>query len=401
MSKKSTNIEFIDTHAHCHLLRRYHKTDGLGNEVIDDEYCRFLEDFQMQTGPYTVSKVINIPITLPQNIDWSNNDTRSIFFSKKPECPGIFREKLKDDEGNSIKGLTYFAQGIHPKFVHQFLYKDFLYVNGESTRKKPSTAQDLVSEKELARRENIVKELLEERIKNNSDVVAIGETGFELYYDFEKRVCDHPAYQEKWFRYHLDLAYEYDLPLIIHLRSGERKEQNANKRALKILQEYKAQGKLRPLPGVIHCFIGNKSEAAEFHRLGFVLGIGAAFTYGDPYDPRNRTKEMTDFQLKHYHRLYRVVCDAPLSWFVLETDSPYLPLKDDATGYKENTPLSIPMIADHIVKARNEAKRIKCLSSGIPTGSVLTIEKVAKVTTSNALRVFPEIEEERRSSGPC
>lgn len=260
------------------------------NVRIDDEYMRFLEDFQMQTGPYAVSKVINVPITFAQNIDWPNNDTRSIFFSKRSEGPGIFREKLKDDEGNSIKSLTYFVQGIHPKFVHQFLYKDFLYVNSDSVRKKPSTAQDLVSDKELARRENIIKELLEERIKNNSDVVAIGETGFELYYDFEKRVCDHPAYQEKWFRYHLDLAYEYDLPLIIHLRSGERKEQNANKWALKVLQEYKAQGKLRSLPGVIHCFIGNKSEAAEFHRLGFVLGIGAAFTYGDPHDSRNLTK---------------------------------------------------------------------------------------------------------------
>ena len=205
-------IEFIDTHAHCHLLRTYHLEDENGDEVIIDEKARFLNDFRTQKGPMVVTKVINIPINFTQNIEWPNNDLRSVFFSNRPDGKGIFRDQLKDDAGNPTEGLIYFAQGLHPKFVHQLRYKEFIYVNESAKRKAPSTRDDLADDNELKRREGIVKKGIEDQIKKNEDVVAIGETGLEFYYDFEKRVCDHPAYQEKWFRFHLDMAYRYDLP---------------------------------------------------------------------------------------------------------------------------------------------------------------------------------------------
>ena len=159
--------------------------------------------------------------------------------------------------------------------------------------------------------------------------------------------------------------------MIIHLRSGDHREQNANKKAIAIMKEYQEQGKLRKIPGVIHCFIGNKTEAREFHRLGFVLGIGAAFSYGNPKE--NGYPAKTDCQTGRLQKLYQVVCDMPLEWMVLETDTPYLAVKG-SSDYRENTPLSIPLIAKLIVQAKNER---------------VSIEEVARITTRNALKVFP------------
>ena len=393
MKKDENVIEYIDTHAHCHLLRAYHPIGEDGNELIDDERVRFLLAFQNQKGHEKVIKVINIPINYTQNIDWPNNDLRSVFFSERPNGIGVFRERLQDEDGNMIKGLNYFAQGLHPKFVHQLLYKEFLYVNGESRRKAPSTIKDLVDEKELRKREAFIKRGIEIQLRNHKDIVAVGETGLEYYYDFEKRICDHPAYQEKWFRYHLDLAYEYDLPLIIHLRSGKKREQNANKKAISILKEYKSEGKLRLIPGVIHCFIGNKSEALEFHRLGFMLGIGAAFSYGDPVVVP--FLERPSFQNKKFRKLYQVVCDIPLDWIVLETDAPYIPVKC-VSEFKENTPLSIPVIAKMIVNAKNKSlnETDKNYNANKKRPSV-TLEQVAQITTNNAYCVFPGLLKER------
>ena len=383
----SEKIELIDTHAHAHLLRTYHGTDENGVEIINDERRRFLNDFMSQSGPEIVTKVIQIPINFPQNMDWHDNDLRSVFCSKRKDGEGVFRDRLLDENGKSIPGF-YMAQGLHPKFVHQILYKDFIYINDAAVRKTPSGMEDLVDKKELKERERFVQSGIEEQIKNHKDVVAIGETGFEFYYDFEKRVCDHPAYQEKWFRWHIRLAKKYDLPLIIHLRSGARREQNANKKAIDILKDMKAKGILREKnPGVIHCFIGNKTEAREFHRIGFVLGIGASFTYGDPENcevlKSSGGNVRPEFQVKHYRKLYEVVRDIPLEWIVLETDAPYLPLKDNS-GYRENTSLAIPQIAKKIVEAKNKAAAEKGVSE-------ITLKDVAEITTENALRVFPGI----------
>ena len=136
------------------------------------------------------------------------------------------------------------------------------------------------------------------------------------------------------------------------------------------------QGKLRKVPGVIHCFIGNKTEAKEFHKLGFVLGIGAAFSYGNPKE--NSNSEKTDCQTGRLNKLYQVVRDMPLEWMVLETDTPYLHVKG-VSDYRENTPLSIPAIAELIVETKDEK---------------VSIEEVARITTRNALKVFPRIKTE-------
>jgi len=163
---------------------------------------------------------------------------------------------------------------------------------------------------------------------------AVGETGIDLYWDktFFKE-------QEYCFNRQLELALQYDLPVIIHSR-------NALNEIFDIL---KAFG--NPLPtGVFHCFPGNVIEAEKAIKFGFHLGIGGVVT----------------FKKSNQNEIIKAI---PLQHIVLETDAPYLapvPFRG-----QRNESSYIPVIAKHIA---NEAG--------------MSLEEVADGTTKSALEIL-------------
>lgn len=163
---------------------------------------------------------------------------------------------------------------------------------------------------------------------------GVGEVGLDFYWS-----QDFMAEQEEAFRRQVELAVEYDLPLVIHTRS-------AWERMLTILEEYKGRAR-----GILHAF-GESAEVWErIERLGgFVVGIGGVVTYKKS-------------------PLIESVPRIPLGSIVLETDSPYLspvPFRG-----KRNEPKNLVYICEQIA-------RLKGCSP----------EEVAEVTTRNACRVF-------------
>ena len=161
---------------------------------------------------------------------------------------------------------------------------------------------------------------------------AVGETGIDLYWDttFFKE-------QEYCFNRQLELALQYDLPVIIHSRNSLNE----------IFNILKAFGKLPT--GVFHCFPGNVAEAEKAINFGFYLGIGGVVTF-----KKSNQNE--------------IIKSIPLQHIVLETDAPYLapvPFRG-----QRNESAYIPIIAKHIA---NE------------TG--MTVEEVADVTTKNGFKV--------------
>jgi TatD DNase family protein len=159
---------------------------------------------------------------------------------------------------------------------------------------------------------------------------AVGETGIDLYWDttFFKE-------QEYCFNRQLELALQYDLPIIIHSRNSLNE----------IFDILKAFGKLPA--GVFHCFPGNVTEAEKVVELGFHLGIGGVVT----------------FKNSHQNEIIKAI---PLQHIVLETDAPYLapvPFRG-----KRNESSYIPIIAEHIANQLN-----------------MSLEEVANKTTENAL----------------
>ena len=162
---------------------------------------------------------------------------------------------------------------------------------------------------------------------------AIGECGL----DFFVESLDAEAQQE-YFLGQLKLAHEFDLPVIVHARRAVDA----------VIAAIRRIGGLR---GVVHSFSGSPEQAAQLHKLGFLLGLGGPLTY------------------ERAQRLQRLVRTMPLEQLLLETDAPDQP--DAGIRGQRNEPARLAVIARHIAALRG-----------------MDIEDVARATTDNARRLF-------------
>jgi TatD DNase family protein len=147
-------------------------------------------------------------------------------------------------------------------------------------------------------------------LAEHSSVVAIGETGLD-YFHKPKTTAKKQQFkdkQEEIFRSHLDLARSLNKPVIFHCRY-------AHEEMLDILKEY-------DVPGVIHCYTGNLSQARRYLEMGLYLGFnGIIFK----------------------HDMQEVIEYMPGDRILLETDSPYL----HPSG-ERNTPLFVKEVLKKI-----------------------------------------------------
>lgn len=149
-------------------------------------------------------------------------------------------------------------------------------------------------------------------------VVAVGEIGLDYYWDNEPHEV-----QKKWFIRQLELAKEWNLPVIIHSREAAAD-------TLKIMKEH-GQG----LRGVLHCFSYSKELAEEYVKMGFHIGIGGVVTF------------------KNGKKLKEVVEAIPMERILLETDCPYL--APEPYRGKRNSSLYLPHIAQEIANIKGIA----------------------------------------------
>ena len=185
------------------------------------------------------------------------------------------------------------------------------------------------SETKITKNEDLIE--LENIIKNNNKVVAVGEIGLDYHWD-----KDNKEEQIMLFKKQIDIAKRLNLPIVIHSRDAFQDTYDILKEA-----NYK---------GVIHCFSGNLENAKKYLSLGFYLGIGGVITFKNT-------------------NLKETIKEIPLDRILLETDSPYLA----PTPYRgeQNEPKYIPIIAEEIAKN----KEIK-------------IEELEQKTTNNAKKLF-------------
>lgn len=163
--------------------------------------------------------------------------------------------------------------------------------------------------------------------------VAVGECGLDFFIDG----LDAQA-QQDYFEGQLQLAREFDLPLIVHAR-----------RAMEaVIQSIRKVGGLR---GVVHSFSGSAEQARQLHALGFLLGIGGPVTHA------------------RANRLRGIVASMPLDQLLLETDAPDQPDADHRG--QRNEPARLPVVLDVVAELR-----------GLPR------DEVAGATTRNAERLF-------------
>ncbi len=126
--------------------------------------------------------------------------------------------------------------------------------------------------------------------KNFEKVIAIGETGIDLY-----NSKDHIQSQCKSFENHIEACIETKLPLIIHQRNSEDK-------IIDILSNYKNN----ELPLVMHCFTGSKKLKDFCIESNYFISISGIITFNNAKDLRE------------------IIKDIPLNLLLIETDAPFL-----------------------------------------------------------------------------
>ena len=161
-----------------------------------------------------------------------------------------------------------------------------------------------------------------ENLLTQNKLNAIGEAGFD-YFTSEFR--EHAALQEEMFNIQLQLALQYNKPMVIHARKANHK-----------LFEYSKQ--FKKLPAVLfHSFMGPAREAQSLINHG----INSYFSFGKQL--MNNNKKVLD-----------CAQNLPLKNLLLETDAPFQYLKGE-----QFTALSdIKKIYEAFLSLRKESKEI-------------------------------------------
>ena len=175
---------------------------------------------------------------------------------------------------------------------------------------------------------------ISESFLKNGNYCAIGEIGIDLFWDktFFKE-------QEIAFKEQLKWAIKYDLAVVIHCRDSFNE-------IINILNEFDCS----QINAVFHCFTGSIEQAKIIMDFGFMVGIGGVVTFKNS-------------------GLDKVVKEIPLERILLETDSPYL----TPTPFRQK---------------RNESSYITLIAEKIAEIKSLPLEKIADITTQNAIELF-------------
>ena len=173
-----------------------------------------------------------------------------------------------------------------------------------------------------------------ENIRNNLDsILAVGEVGMDYYYVTDKALRER---QQEIFKSFLELANEYRVPIVMHVRDCEKK-------AVNIIEDYD------DIPYfVFHCYGGSLKTAKRIMNRGdSYMSFSTMLCYS-----------------KHHQDLIEKI---DLDYVLTETDSPYLAM----TKEERNEPANVANAVAKIAEIKN-----------------MDIEAVDEITTNNAKRIF-------------
>ncbi|MBH2030735.1 MAG: TatD family hydrolase [Moraxellaceae bacterium] len=164
-----------------------------------------------------------------------------------------------------------------------------------------------------------------EQILQQQDCVAIGEIGLDTFLKQHK----HPelfAKQQHYFIEQLELAKQYQKPVLLHIRK-------AHAESIAILKAQKFK-----LGGIAHAFSGGVEEAKSLIKLGFKIGV---------------TGQITNPNAKKLHQVVQVIGSEHL---VIETDCPDMtPLccQTSTEHRTRNTPVNLPYVLEGLSQVLN------------------------------------------------
>ena len=170
-------------------------------------------------------------------------------------------------------------------------------------------------------------------IEHLDEILAIGEVGMDFFYCTDKAMRKR---QQEIFMGFVELANEYEKPLLIHGRDCERKIFN-------LLEDFDNIPKV-----IFHCYGGSlKTARRMIDKDNYYISCSTMVCYS----PRHQD-------------LFKEI---PIERILTETDSPYLAM----TKEERNNPLNVELAVKKIAELQG-----------------LDVEDVDKVTENNAKEVF-------------
>lgn len=163
---------------------------------------------------------------------------------------------------------------------------------------------------------------VEDRLRDvlaRPETVAVGETGFDFYYENSPR-----EEQRASFEAHLRMAADTGLPLIVHTREADEETREMVEAA---------RGDVR---GVLHCYTGGMTLLEAALDAGWFVSFSGIVTF-EGFDGGDRVRAVPDDRL------------------LVETDSPYLaPVPERG---KRNEPAFVRHTASALAAIREEPVR--------------------------------------------
>jgi len=172
------------------------------------------------------------------------------------------------------------------------------------------------------------------RLAGHRQLCAVGEIGLDYFIETLDR-----ERQQRLFEAQLQMAADFNLPALIHVR-------RSHAAVIATLKRFKLKR-----AGIIHAFAGSREEAREYIRLGFKLGLGGAATWPQAL------------------RMHRVLAELPLESVVLETDSP------------DMAPAMFP-------GQRNSPAHLPAICAALAQWMAITPDQLASASTANSCEMF-------------
>lgn len=220
---------------------------------------------------------------------------------KKIIVPGVINETWDKIISccNEFTGL-YPCYGLHPYFINKHQPQHLINLKNYLNKHKP---------------------------------VAVGECGLDFFLknlDINQQIF--------YFEQQLDIALEFNLPVVVHARKSTEA----------VIKAIKKRPGLR---GMIHSYSGSYEQALQLIKLGFYLSFGGPVTH------------------EKSTRLRKILQKLPLDSVLIETDAPDQPTANAKNN--RNEPLFILEVLDSIASLHNTSS-----------------DAVANITSKNAGELF-------------
>lgn len=245
------------------------------------------------------------------HIDFENfdNDRDEVIKRAKDKLDNVIVSGYSNDSNLDVLQLSKDNPG--------FIYPTFGF--------HPVSSQNSTEEELKLAHENIIKHI--------DEIVAIGEVGMDYFYVTDKTLREK---QQEIFTSFLELANEYNVPIVMHVRDCEKK-------AVNIIENYEE------IPYfVFHCYGGSLKTAKR------IMNMDNAYM---------SFSTMVCYSKKHQDLIEKI----DLDYVLTETDSPYLAMTKD----ERNEPVNVVKAVEKIAEIKN-----------------IDISSVDEITTNNARRIF-------------